>query len=338
MSTAATFVACRPDNLGLAVIAASRVPLLLLDNRLVVMMASRSFAAIFGGDPSQMTGRPLATLGSGEWGGERLQQQLADVIATGEPVADHEFDLRPKGRPNRRLSLDAEAVDDAMDGERFLLLSLTDLTPIRAQMKAEQDRIDERDVLFRELQHRIANSLQIISSVLMQSARRTGSEETRGQLEAAHHRILSVAAVQNHLAATRTGDVRLRPYLTTLCRGIAASMIHDPARVALEVMVDDSVADADDAMSLGLIATELVINALKYAFPDRRPGRITLSYESGGGGWTLLVADDGVGMRTDTPMVPAGLGTTIVDALARKLKAKVLIGFGAPGMRVSING
>jgi two-component system, sensor histidine kinase PdtaS len=334
MPTAATLVACRPDSLGLAVIAASRVPLLLLDDRLAVVTASRSFVASFGGDVSRMIGLPLAALGSGEWGGDHLQQRLADVIATGEPIAGHEIDLRQRGR----LSLDAEAVDDVMDGERFLLLSLTDLGPIRAQMKAEQDRIDERDVLFRELQHRIANSLQIISSVLMQGARRTGSEETRGQLEAAHHRILSVAAVQNHLAATRTGDVRLRPYLTTLCRGIAASMIHDPARVALDVMVDDSVAGADDAMSLGMIATELVINALKYAFPDHRPGKIALSYESGADGWTLLVADDGVGMRADAPLVPTGLGTTIVDALARKLKARVLIGFGAPGMRVSIDG
>ncbi len=314
-------------------IAASGVPLLLLDDKLRVIAASRSFATTFLLDAAQVIGRPLAGLGSGEWGGDRLQSLLAAAIADGVPIVDHEMDLRPKGRPNRRLSLSAELVQDGQ-----LLLALTDLTDLRAHAKAEQDQREDRDILLQELQHRIANSLQIISSVLMQSARRSDSRETRDQLEATHHRILAVAAVQSHLAAARTGEVRVRLYLTTLCRSIAASMIADPARVSLEVMVDDSVSDADSAMSLGLIATELVINALKHAFPDGRPGTIMVSYESNASGWTLCVADDGVGMRADVPLVRTGLGTTIVDALARKLKAKVVIGFGAPGTRVSING
>lgn len=333
MTTFAPISAPPADELGLAVIAASGAPLLLLDDQLTVLAASRSFAAAFRLDPAQIIGQPLDALGSGEWGGDRLHRLLAAAVASGAPVVGHEVDLRPKGRSNLRLSLNAERVPCGR-----LLLAITDLTASRARAKAEQGQREDRDVLLQELQHRIANSLQIISSVLMQSARRTGSRETREHLEATHHRILSVAAVQSHLAAARTGDVRLRLYLTTLCRNIAASMIHDPAQISLEVMVDDSVIDADGAMSLGMIATELVMNALKYAFPDRRPGKIKLSYESHGDGWTLLVADDGIGVRTDLPVMPTGLGTTIVDALARKLKAKVLIGFGAPGTRVSING
>lgn len=338
MSTATAHVAAQADSLGMAMIAASAVPLLLLDGSLRVIAFSRSFEAGFLHDAAHMIGRPLASLGSGEWGGDALQRRLEVAIAERTPMVGHEVDLRPNGRPALHLSLGAEIIEDgAADGPR-LLLAITDLADIRARDKAEQDRLDDKDLILQELRHRIANSLQIISGLLMQTARRTASEETRGHLEAAHHRILSVAAVQEHLALARTGEVGLRRYLTTLCNNIAASMIADPAQLVLEVVVDDSVCDADDATSLGLMSTELVINALKYAFPDGRPGKITLSYASSASGWRLCVADDGVGMRGDRPLVSTGLGTVIVDAIARKLKATVLVEGGPPGVKVSIDG
>ena len=120
------------------------------------------------------------------------------------------------------------------------------------------------------MQHRVANSLQIIASILLQSARRVQSDETRGHLQDAHSRLMSIAAVQQHLAASRLGKVELRPYLIQLCKSLGASMIHDAKVLSIEVVVDESVTDADISVSLGLIVTELVINALKHAFPGHR--------------------------------------------------------------------
>lgn len=325
------------EPLGTAVIAASRVPLLLLDDTLVVIAASRSFGEVFDLDMAHVTGLPLASLGSGEWGSDHLRLLLAAVIAGEAPLRRHEINLLPKGRPNRRLSLDAEALGDIGERGGCLLLTITDLTGIRARETRDRARQEDKDILLQELQHRTANSLQIISSVLMQNARRMASPDVRGYLEDAHHRILAVAAVQSHLAAARTSEVRLRAYLTTLCRSIAASMIHDPVLLSLEVDVDESIVDADSAMSIGLIVTELVINALKHAFPDRRPGRITVRYTTTDTGWTLLIADNGVGIGSSTSLAPPGLGTGIVEALARKLHARVLIAFGGPGTRVSVS-
>ena len=130
------------------------------------------------------------------------------------------------------------------------------------------------------MQHRVANSLQIIASVLMQSARKVQSEEARGHLRDAHRRVMSIAAVQRHLAASTLEDVALRPYFVQLCASLAASMIHDPERLSIVVNVDDSVIDADASVSLGLIITELVINALKHAFPEQKRGKIVVDYRS----------------------------------------------------------
>ncbi|MDB5435563.1 MAG: Signal transduction histidine kinase, partial [Phenylobacterium sp.] len=125
-------------------------------------------------------------------------------------------------------------------------------------------------------------------------------------------------------------------YFTDLCQSIGASMIRDHNQLSLDVTSDDSLTGADTSVSLGLIVTELVINALKHAFPGRRKGRITVDYRSDGPEWTLSVADDGVGMPTDPANAKPGLGTSIVLALAQQLRAGVEISEGRPGHKVSI--
>ena len=90
------------------------------------------------------------------------------------------------------------------------------------------------------------------------------------------------------------------------------------------------------SVNLGLIVTELIINALKHAFPDHRHGKITVDCEFRGPNWTLSVTDDGVGMPADPADVRAGLGTSIVEALARQQQATVEIEPAHPGTRISI--
>src|SRR3546814_2575945 len=88
-----------------------------------------------------------------------------------------------------------------------LLLSISDVTDARSSEKLKDDLLREKAILLQELQHRVANSLQIIASVLMQSARRVQSEEVRGHLHDAHSRVMSIASLQQQLAASSLGDV-----------------------------------------------------------------------------------------------------------------------------------
>jgi len=126
------------------------------------------------------------------------------------------------------------------------------------------------------------------------------------------------------------------PYLTQLCQSLGASMIADPDRITIEVTVDASLVGADVSVSLGLIVTELVINALKHAFPDERTGLIVIDYHSGGDGWTLCISDNGVGMQIGNDAPKAGLGTGIVEALVKKLEGEIRVGDAGPGTVVTI--
>jgi two-component sensor histidine kinase len=321
--------------LALALVAASDAPILLLDGQCVVIAASGSFVRAFQMDPESANGRSLFALGDGEWDVAQLRT-LLKLTRTGSHVGAYEMDLKQPGRAPRRLVITAHRLDYADAADERLLLAVSDVTDARLAERLKDDLLREKAILFQELQHRVANSLQIIASVLMQSARRVSSAESRGYLFDAHSRVMSVAALQHQLSVSGTREVNLRGYFTELCESLGASMIPDRDRLTLTVEADESVATADVSVSLGLIVTELVINALKHAFPGGLGGHILVGYQSRGSDWTLSVSDDGVGMSKGPEPAKAGLGTSIVGALARQLDATVKVTDTDPGTHVSL--
>jgi two-component sensor histidine kinase len=322
-------------SLALAVIEASNVPLLLLDGDLSVIAASASFRRAFEIDPSTVSGRKITELGAGEWALPQLRSLLEATAARHADIEAYAMDLQRDGHETRNLILNARRLAYLDDETVRLVLTVSDVTEARAAERLRDDMIREKALLLLELQHRVANSLQIIASVLLQSARRVQSDETRSHLHAAHQRVMSVAALQKQLAISAKDEVGLRSYFTELCKCLGASMIRDSNETSLEVEVDDGVMPSDVSVSLGLIVTELVINALKHAFPNDRRGRIRVSFQSNGTAWTLRVRDDGVGM-SPVGNGQGGLGTSLINALAKQLQARVDIADGNPGAVVSI--
>jgi two-component sensor histidine kinase len=144
-----------------------------------------------------------------------------------------------------------------------------------------------------------------------------------------------VAALERLLSTSKGGDIEVQAYFTGLCESISASMIGEVDQISLTVEGGDGFVEAGVSASLGLIVTELVINALKHAFPDGRPGKIVVDYNFHGPNWILCVRDDGVGMPLTAP-VRVGLGTSIVAALAGQLHASIETTAEQPGTQVSI--
>jgi two-component sensor histidine kinase len=323
-------------NLALALVTSSAVPLLLLDSDLKIIAASRSFCSTFQIDITKIKDLPLADVGAGEWKVAQLASLLRATASGYAAIEGYEMDLVRDGRTVRKLVLDAKKLQYGEGGDVRIALSVSDVTDARLAAKLKDDLLRDKEVLLRELHHRVANSLQIIASVLMQSARKVQSEETRIHLHDAHQRVMSVATLQQQLAISKLGDVELRPYFKALCSSIGASMIRDHDQIALEVTSDNCITTADTSVSLGLIVTELVINALKHAFPGDRRGRISVDYQSQGPSWTLSVGDDGVGMSVEPSAAKAGLGTSIVQALAAQLGSKVSVANTNPGTKISI--
>lgn len=330
----------KPDastSLGLALVISSSTPLLLLDEKLVIQAASESFCRDFSLDCHVVVGRTLFALGDGEWDIPQLRSLLTATASGSAAIEAYELDFQRSGEPTRHLIVNAHALASDFDEPLRLAVAVTDVTHPRQAQRDHDALVREQVTLVQELNHRVANSLQIIASVLMQRVCSAQSEETRMHLRDAHHRVMSVATLQRQLAATAQGEVNLRQYFTDLCASIAASMIADPAMLKLTVDADaDATTTADRSVSMGLIITELVINSLKHAYPAEAKGMIVIGFHATDSGWVLSVTDDGIGIPGDSATGKPGLGTGIVNALAGQLSATVEITDADPGCHVAI--
>lgn len=325
-------------TLAQALVDTVRESLLVLDGDLRVVSASRSFYATFHTTPAETEGRLVYDLGSGEWNNPALRELLERIIPE-HGVMDHfevEQDFPTIGR--RTMLLNARKVFYKGDLNTTLLLAIEDITDRRIAERQLHSLSEQKDMLLSEMSHRVANSLQIIASILLLKARSVQSEETRGHLEDAHRRVMSVASLQQHLKATGMGEeIEVGAYLTKLCEALSGSMVREKRPIELSVVAGPGTVKSEQAVSIGLIVTELVINALKYAFPgDMTEGRVVVGYEVKGKNWILSVSDNGGGMQENSDQKSTGLGTTLVKALAQQLEAKVDVKTGDNGTIVSI--
>jgi chemotaxis protein methyltransferase CheR len=150
---------------------------------------------------------------------------------------------------------------------------------------------------------------------------------------------MAVAAVQEQLHGARRSDqVEMRPYLSKLCESLAGSLIGDTRPVTLRPLVDDGTVLSTTAVSIGLVVAELVINALKHAFPgDREDCQVTVGFEVNGLDWKLVISDNGIGNAIGTTATAGGgLGSSLIKALAHQLDAKVDIVSSPKGRSVAI--
>jgi chemotaxis protein methyltransferase CheR len=323
-------------------------PFLVLDDRFHVLAASRSFYEVFRADPEQTRGRLLYALGDGQWDIPALRVLLETIIPEKAAMDGFEVVHDFPGIGLKTMLLNARKVLYENSSNSTILLAFSDVTARRAiehekqgLLERTEELLRQKQVLLQEMEHRVANSLSIIASILMLKARAVTSEETRQHLQDAHQRVMSVAEVQSQLHASQGIDrIEVGTYLAKLCGALAASMITEQHPIAVKVTADEGTVDSAKAVSLGLIVTELVINAIKYAFPSNKAdAQVLVAYETDASDWKLTISDNGIGKRADeAPKAAGGLGTTIVKALAQQLDATLETESSGLGLKISISG
>ena len=321
-----------------AIVDTVREPFLVLDQDLRVLAASRSFYSTFEVSPADTQGRALYALGDGQWDIPGLRLLLEKIVPERGVMEDYEVEHKFPDIGQRTMLLNARKVFYEGGSHTTILLGIEDITERRLLEREKDELLQQKDILFAELEHRIANSLQIIASIILMNARSV-SKETRLHLENTHQRVMSVAAVQKQLhAAGGVGLIDVVPYLSGLCRTLTRSLIGETRPILLSVIGDGGGVTSRQAESLGLIVTELVINALKHAFPDEKvEGQVKVAFDMAGTNWKLSVSDDGIGRPVGAIAQPkSGLGTSIVTALAQQLGAKLETLANPKGTTVSV--
>src|SRR6202795_3490724 len=195
-----------------------------------------------------------------------------------------------------------------------------------AEVHASRDRYAalaaEREVLLREVNHRVGNSLQIIASLLHLQANSSIDEDVKAALTNAMGRVAAVAQVHRRLYTSHDlKSVLLNQYLDALLEDLRRSAEGNRmSRVTLKA--EPVEIDPDRAVAIGIIVNELVMNAVKYAYPDGA-GPIHIELNAQGDDLVLSIADNGVGLNVKTDPRSTGMGQRIVTAMAAKLEASV---------------
>ncbi|MET0428813.1 MAG: histidine kinase dimerization/phosphoacceptor domain -containing protein [Microvirga sp.] len=309
---------------------ASRVAMVLLDASrpgFPVVVANKAFLHLSGRLGTRVAGRPfLSLLGPVPDGAGAVEKLLQDGRGGEVDVPQS----RRSGEPVWcRLSLSRLA--DGPGPSRYVLASYVDLSDRRRTEAELRSALDQATLLLRESDHRVKNNLQVVSSLVLLSARRMADPNTRQALYNLTERISALTTVQRLMSNTRNGGgLDLVPFVTELATDILDLLPRGQVRLDLEV--EEIVLPGAKAVPLALLLNELIGNAVKHAFPQGRKGQILVRVATEGPALQIRVADDGVG--TDPTRSGGGFGTILIDLLARQLRGTLARTTAAPGTRV----
>ena len=233
------------------------------------------------------------------------------------------------------LTLLATALEQAVAKRRLQKAK----NEMEAEIRIARDRFEalatEREVLLREVNHRVGNSLQLISSLLGIQEAASTTTEASSALQQARQRVMAIAQLHKQLYSNDVTSVSLNDYLETVVGDLRRSA-SDEITIALRLPAETIEVSPDHALAIGVTITELVLNALKHAYPDGKgPVRIELRVENAE--WiSIVVEDDGVGRDRLYEAGKGGLGQTIVAAMASKLDAQWGYDKEHPGTRATL--
>ena len=210
---------------------------------------------------------------------------------------------------------------------------------VEARTRDLQSALDRQTLLLHELDHRVKNNLQLMSSLMLMQARRAEDPAVRAALTGMHERLAAIGVVHRRLF--QSDDVA-RFDLSEFVRDLAAEVSGQAGRAELEIAcaLDPAPVPASLAAPLALLINELLTNAVRHAFPHGRPGRVQLRIVNFGDQLRIEIADDGVGESPGGGATGDGaeqrFGLTIVDLLSRQLQAQITREDARPGVRVVV--
>jgi len=298
-----------------------------------IVYANRAFETKTGRVLSEIQGRDWSILDEFRHAGDPTV-----TIGQALPLGEEFLGIFRREAPDPILfEVHAGIIQNEDGSENYRIAVLVDVTEReRSQQEHFARQIRDKDLLLREIQHRVKNNLQLITILIRLEARseRMGEEVN---LERLAGRIESLQLLYDALSARPPGEnVDLGSYLSQIASGVMRS--HGVEGIRLALKIENAPASINIAMSIGLIVNELLTNAFKYAFPGRGGGTITLECRHEGEHCHIVVADDGVGFPPGVTWPMEGkLSSLIVQTLRENAKTDLQVRSGPTGTAITLS-
>ena len=289
-----------------------RDPMVVLENDMTVVTASRAFLTIFGITQAEAYGRRVSELGQHQWDVPALRHLMEKVLPENKPFENFEIEDNFPGLGRRVFNLNARKITQPGNHAHRMLLVFEDISD---RKQRERDALS----LTNEISHRIKNNLQIIVGLIAFEVRATAKPCVEGY-RSMQARIGAIAQLYDLIShSSRGGAVALDGYLKEIAKTMSASLLGDASGIKIEVQAEALSIDPERAVPFGLLVNELGTNAIKHAFP-KGAGRVVLSARQIDDQIELTVSDDGVGFgKTDATKTPEKRGADYVEIFVRQL-------------------
>jgi PAS domain S-box-containing protein len=227
----------------------------------------------------------------------------------------------------RTVEVEVVSVPTVYKGTPAILAVGRDVTESRRSEQRLKASLEEKEVLLREIHHRVKNNLQVISSLMRLQARYADGKSLEEIFAVTQERLLSMALVHEKLYnAQDIARIDFQAYLHSLVQHVFHSSGAATSRISLQKDTEQVFLGLEAAIPCGLIINELVSNAIKHGFPEGQTGWIKLSLSSNDGGVELAVADSGVGLPQATDCgEPRTLGLRLVQTLVRQIHGELFV-------------
>lgn len=185
----------------------------------------------------------------------------------------------------------------------------------------------EKEILLKEIHHRVKNNLQVVSSLLTLQSKYVDDDTALDAINTGKSRVQSMSILHRNLYQNENlKNIRIKPYFDDLVDNLVSTYKVGDKDISIKSEVDDIELDVDTVIPMGLITNELISNSLKYAFADKESGQISLKIKESIGHLNLSVSDNGVGIPfTEIPKRSKTLGMQLIHSFSRKLKADISI-------------
>ena len=253
----------------------------------------------------------------------RVEERTADLVEANESllivVAQRERAEERLQKAHGELETRVEErTADLMRANESLLIEASQRERAEEQIRTS---LREKEVLLKEINHRVKNNLQIISSLLNLQSRDIHDEQALRSFQVSQDRIRAMALVHEKLYLSEDlARIDFGEYIESLASDLRSSYGLNSQHVKLKIDVDNILLGVDTAIPCGVIVNELVANSLKHAFPEDRSGEIAISFREVDGHYSMIFKDDGVGLPEGLDIShPSSLGLTIVNAVTGQL-------------------
>jgi len=303
-----------------SVINTVREPMLSLDKDLRIITVSRSFYEFFKVNPEETVGQLIYDLGNKQWDIPKLRKLLEDILPQHTTFdnyeVEHDFDTIGK----RIMLLNARQIHQKSSKQLVILLAIEDVTERKETERRNKALLDEKDLILKEVHHRIKNSMNTIRSLLSIQAQTLEDASAIEALKDTESRVQSMMVLYDKLyRSVDYSEISMKAYLFTLIDEIIGNFPNSKF-IKIEKKLDDFVVNAKKMQAVGIIVNELLTNIMKYAFADRTDGLISVSATLKGKRARILVQDNGKGIPEDITFEnSSGFGLMLVRTLTEQI-------------------